>query len=465
MKILKSFTTIAFFSWITWSLCACGTAKTQSPTPTLALVPTQIEPMPTSTAILTPAPTDIHNVYQQVFETVWSTVNATFFDPNFAGLDWQAVHDQYEPLIFAAEDDETFYQLLNQMLWELKVSHTAVGPAEAWPAVEPVVFEPGSIGIDLRLLIVGATGKEQAVITRLDAGSPAEQAGLQMGYILLSIEGVPVEQIIADTEEHLAPPYNDQGRINILTNRLLSLIYGDPGTCVTLAYLDKKDEMHEGCIERIQRPRETHISGVPLPPFHLEFESKRLESGVGYIRFNTFHPDLLPEMVQAVATLKDSPGIIINLRGNPGGDPSVAEQLAAQFLNDLVLFGKFKARTGVMDRMVIGKNTYTGPLVILIDATSFSASEHFSSGLQSLGRAVIIGERTPGGASAMNVTVLSNGAIFGYHVAELLTPDGTVLEGYGIIPDIRVALERDQLLQGIDAQLQAAIDTIIETAR
>jgi carboxyl-terminal processing protease len=400
-----------------------------------------------------------------MFETVWGTVNATFFDPNFAGLDWQTVHDRYEPLILAAEDDETFYQLLNQMLWELKVSHTAVGPAEAWPAVEPVVFEPGAIGVDLRLLRVGATGKEQAVITRLDAGSPAEQAGLRLGYILLSIDTVPVEQVIAGAEGRLPPPYNDQGRINSLTNYLLSLIYGDPGTCVTLAYLDEKDEMHEACIERIQRPRETYMAGTPLPPFHLEFESKGLESGVGYIRFNTFFPDLVPEMVQAVAALKDSPGIIIDLRGNPGGDPSVAEQLAAQFMDGQVLFGKFKARPGIIDRLVTGKNVYTGPLVILIDAMSFSASEHFSSGMQALGRAVVIGEQTPGGASAANVTVLPNGAFFVYHVAEILAPNGTRLEGYGIKPDIHVELERNQLLQGIDAQLQAAIDTIIETAR
>jgi len=471
LKTLNFLLSHIFDCAIALSLCACGVANTQSPKPTLATVstptavPTRAKPTVTSTVTPTPAPTDIHDEYQQMFETVWGTVNATFFDPNFAGLDWQAVHDRYEPLILAAEDDETFYQLLNQMLWGLKVSHTAVGPAEGWPAVEPVVFEPGAIGIDLRLLIVGATGKEQAVITRLDAGSTAEQAGLRLGYILLSIEAVPVEQIIANAEGRLAPPYNDQGRINFLTNHLLSLIYGDPGTCVILTYLDEKDEMHEGCIERIQRPRETYMAGTPLPPFHLEFESKGLESGVGYIRFNTFYPDLVPEMVQAVAALKDSPGIIIDLRGNPGGDPSVAEQLAAQFMDGQVLFGKFKARPGIMDRLVIGKNVYTGPLVILIDAMSFSASEHFSSGMQALGRAVVIGERTPGGASAANVTVLPNGAIFVYPVAEILAPDGTRLEGYGIKPDIHVDLERNQLLQGIDAQLQAAIDTIIETAR
>ena len=115
-----------------------------------------------------------------------------------------------------------------------------------------------------------------------------------------------------------------------------------------------------------------------------------------------------------------------------------------------------------MPRLVTGENVYTGPVVILIDILSYSASEEFSSGMQAVGRAVIIGERSPGGASAMNVSTLSNGAILGYPVAQLQEPDGTVVEGRGVIPDITVTLERSQLLTGIDAQLQAAIQYIVE---
>jgi C-terminal processing protease CtpA/Prc len=110
-----------------------------------------------------------------------------------------------------------------------------------------------------------------------------------------------------------------------------------------------------------------------------------LEGGIGYIRFNTFHPDLLPDMVKAIAALQDAPGIIIDLRGNPGGDPDTAEQMAAQFLDGQVLFGNFKTRSGIMARLVTGKSVYAGPLVILIDASSYSASEHFASGMQAVG--------------------------------------------------------------------------------
>ena len=416
------------------------------------------EAKPTAVPTLALTPTVVNGEYLQVFEAVWSTVNETYFAPDFGGLNWNAVHAEYEPLVMAATDADMLYQVLNQMLWELNVSHVGVGPVTVWPSIEPVVWENGETGIDVRLL------DGQAVITRVEAGSTAEQAGLRPGFIIQSIDSVPVEQLLAAAQERLAPPYNAQSRIDQLTRSLLRLIYGDPGACVSLAYLDEKDELQQACIERIQRTRQGSMGDV-LPPAYLEFESQRLESGIGYIRFNTFHPDLIPDMVAAVAAQQDAPGIITDLRGNPGGDPITCEALAAQFLDGETLFGSFKVRSEIIERSLIGENVYPGPLVILIDALSFSGSEYFSSGMQTLGRGVVIGERSPGGLTAMNVTALPNGAILGFPVAQLITPDGKVLEGYGIIPDITVVLERDQLLAGIDAQLQASIDYILATGR
>jgi len=414
---------------------------------------------PTIVLTLTPAqssPTIVSNSeYLKIFETVWNKVNETYFDPEFGGVDWTAVHDEYEPLIAATQNDETFYDLLNQMLWELNVSHVGVGPADMWPSVEPAAWEAGKIGIDVRLL------NDQAVITRVETDSPAEKDELKAGFVIQSIEGVSVEQILAEMDGYLSPPHTDAGRIDILTRQILSLIYGDPGTCVSLAYLDEKNALHERCIERMLRTREGDMGDL-LPPAYLEFESMRLDGGIGYIRFNTFHEDLVPDMVAAVAKFKDAPGIIIDLRGNPGGDPVAVEEMAAQFLEGQVSFGSFRIRDGTIPRSVNGKNIYTGPLIILIDSLSFSGSEYFSSSMQSIERAVIIGERSPGGLTAMNVESLPNGGLLGYPVAQLVTPDSKVLEGYGVVPDVIATLERDQLLEGIDTQLRTAIQYIIE---
>jgi len=465
MKARRLFSAIASIILIALSVGACAAPRAQSParpirasaTPTA--VATEIAPSPTAVVTIAPSEAIGNQEYLEVFEAVWDTVDRTYFDPDFGGLDWDTVHDEYEPLIAAAEDDETLYQLLNQMLWELNVSHTGVGPASLWPSVEPVSFAEGEIGIDVRLL------DSRAVITRVEAGLPAEGAGLRPGYVIDSIDGVSIEQIIADAQGHLSPPYNEQGRIDGLTRRLLSLIYGDPETCVALAYLDENDELHEQCIARTRRQRIAPFAGIPLPPAYLEFESGRLENGIGYIRFNTFHPDLIPDMVEAVAALQDAPGMIIDLRGIPGGDGHTGERLAGQFLDERALFGSLRTRTGTSEWYVTGEGVYDGPVVVLIDALSYSCSEWFASGMQAVGRAVIVGERSPGGVTAMNAATLPNGARLGYPVAQLLAPDGTVLEGYGVIPDITVTLERSQLLEGIDAQLQAAIHYIVETVR
>jgi carboxyl-terminal processing protease len=412
------------------------------------------EATPTAFPTAAPTTTQDSSEFTAVFEEVWNTVNQTYFDPEFGGLDWDGIRNEYAPLISSAEDDAAFYQLLNQMLWELNVSHAVVGPAELWSPSEPAIWMEGKIGIDVRLL------DDQVVITRLEAGSSAEEAGLQPGFIIQSIDTIPVTQIIAEAEEGLAPPFNAQGRIDNLTRHLLGMIYGDPGTCVSLAYLDGNDMLHEECIERIQRPRERAMTGTPLPPAYLEFESKQLENGIGYIRFNTFHPDLIPDLIAGVASLQDASGIILDLRGNPGGEVNTAEQLAAQFLEGPASLGNFTTRSGMIERQFTGVSTYSGPLVILIDALSFSASEYFSSGLQTLGRAVIVGERSSGGVTGMNVTALSNGALLGYPVAQLVTIDGNTVEGTGIIPNITVRLNRSQLLEGMDAQLEAAIHYI-----
>ncbi len=97
-------------------------------------------------------------------------------------------------------------------------------------------------------------------------------------------------------------------------------------------------------------------------------------------------------------------------------------------------------------------------MVILVDELSASSSEEFSGSLQALGRATIIGSQTPGMCLTANIVPLPNGAILVYPFSQSQTPDGRVLEDNGVMPDISVTLDRAQLLQGVDSQLEAALD-------
>jgi C-terminal peptidase prc len=388
--------------------------------------------------------------YLSDFETIWRKVDGTFFDPSFGGLDWAKAHDRYRPQIAAAKTDGEFHTLINQMLWELKVSHAAFVPPGFLAAVEPVVFASGGIGLDVRIL------DGEAVITSVGPGSPADQAGLRPGFVIQAIDGVPIAQVKKEVQRE-RPPYNDRGRIAQITKGIMSRIYGAPDTEVSIAYADEQGASGEKTIARTKRP------GAAVGPrgmffFAIEFEARRLANDVGYIRLNTLQPELTAQVSRAMTSMGSVSGMIIDLRGNSGGE---IEGMPDLFLAERTWLFLRKARTG--ETKIFSnppKDVYRGPLAVLIDVTSGSASELFAACLQALGRAVVVGDRSPGSVMESDNQIFPNGAILMYPVAQLCTPDGTVLEGRGVIPDIEVAQKRGMLLKGVDAQLESALGYI-----
>ena len=386
--------------------------------------------------------------YLSTFEIVWKKVNETYFDPTFGGLNWKEVHDRYQPQIATAEKDEELYSLINQMLWELKVSHAHLVPPGSWALFEPLVFAEGSAGIDIRLL------NGEAVITSVKPESPANKAGLCPGYVIQAIDDISVEQIVQEAELIMPPPFNSRGRIARVTKAILSRIYGAPRREVSIAYSDEGGEKRE---KKIMRAKRSGTAVGPKGMFFLavEFEAKRLDNGIGYIRINTFQPPLATQISNAIKSMGNVPGIIFDLRGNSGGE---IEQMPDLFLTERALL--YLNRTRDSETKVFfdpADNVYKGPLVLLIDVMSGSASELFAACLQAIGRAVVVGERSPGSVMESDVMIFPNGATFLYPVAQIITSDGAVLEGHGVVPDIEVGLDREMLLKGIDSQLDSAI--------
>jgi len=400
-------------------------------------------------ALVAPAPAQGENKgYLEMFETVWSKVNETYFDPSFGGLDWKGVHDRYRPRIAAAKSDEEFYRLINDMLWELKVSHANVIPPGSFALYEPLVFAAGGPGLDIRVLD-GA-----AVVTSVKPGSRAEQAGLSPGLMIQAIDGIAVGQIVRDAELRVPPPANSRSRSARITKAILSRLYGTPGKEVSILYEDKGGQKREQNIVRAKR------TGVPVGPVFLaiEFEARRLDGGIGYIRLNTLQPQLAPQIARAIQTMGDVRGIVLDLRGNSGGEIEGAPGL---FLNERACLYLRRSRSGETQVFFDpAANAYKGPLAVLIDRLSGSASELFAASLQAVGRAVVVGDRSPGSVMESDTKIFENGAVFMYPVAQLRMPDGTVLEGHGVVPDIEVGLDRGKLLQGVDSQLDAAVRQI-----
>lgn len=386
--------------------------------------------------------------YLDTFEQVWKTVNETYFDSTFGGLRWEDVRDRYLPRIAAAETDEAFYRLVNTMLWELNVSHANLVAPGLLARREPLLCAEGSPGLDVRVL------DAVAVITSITPGSPAQEAGLRPGYVIRAVDGIRVEQIAQEAVSIERPPRNSRNRVALVTKAILGRIYGTPGTAVSIAYSDGHGNTGQSKMVRTRR------SGTAVGPrgilyFAVEFEARRLDQGIGYIRLNTLQPPLVARVSDAIGSMKDAGGIVLDLRGNSGGE---IEGLPELFLKERALLFLRRSRTG--DAQVFGdpaSNVFGGPLVVLVDQLTGSAAELFAACLQAMGRVVVVGKRSPGAVVESDMTVLPNGAIFMYPVAQLATPDGTVLEGHGVVPDIEIGLDREMLLKGVDSQLQSAI--------
>jgi len=108
---------------------------------------------------------------------------------------------------------------------------------------------------------------------------------------------------------------------------------------------------------------------------------------------------------------------------------------------------------------------FSGPVAILVDEITASASEVFAGGMQDLERAKVFGRRTSGQALPAIFDRLPNGDAFYHPVADFIPPKGTRLEGRGVIPDFEVPIDRRALLENRDPVLEKAIDWIVQQKR
>ncbi len=397
-------------------------------------------------------------IRQQTFEIVWRTVKEKHFDPAMGGVDWDKARETYAPRVAAVKSDRELYLLLQEMLGLLRQSHFNIIPPESLAPEDQDEPSSGSVGIDLRLIGGAAT------ITRVEPDSSASMAGLRTGFLIKQVGDKPVEEILAA----FAKSAERTGIKNIrMTRSVLAAINGDPGATVKIVYLDDQDRTRETTLTRERLKGELSPKFGNFPPQYTEFETKRLAntsgaSGyIGYIRFNIFTAPVIEKLKAAITGFIDADGMIFDLRGNPGGIGGIATTIAGRICDKPGSLGTMKMRSGEMKSAFFPQeNRYTGPVAVLIDGMSASTSEVFSSGIQEMGRALIVGERSAGAALPSFIQKLPTDALFQFAIADFRTPKGVLIEGRGVIPDVEAQYNRASLLAGRDAQLEAAVEQI-----
>ena len=200
-----------------------------------------------------------------------------------------------------------------------------------------------------------------------------------------------------------------------------------------------------------------------IPPVYLDFESRSISDEIGYIRFSSFHGALTERILAAMVEHHDKSGLIIDLRGNMGGDFQVRRAIAEHLITEHSLVWRYVNRFGTEDIILEpAANGYRGRVVFLVDELSASSAEELPGAMQALGRAKVIGNKTAGLVLVAGVLPLEIGATLVYPSAETRFVNGYVPEGRGITPDVSVPYNIMSLRAGRDPHLETAIRILQE---
>lgn len=392
------------------------------------------------------------------FDYVWRTIRDTHFDPTLGGLDWPAVRDELRPTIGAARTKEEARSVMRDMIGRLRQSHFNIIASEAYANIDSPAKAGdlgGTAGIDVRV-IAG-----EAVVVGVLPDSPGAGAGVRPGWIVRRIGDTDVPSLFPAIEKE----FGGNPRKNLyLFRSVIGRLRGPIGDTLRVAFLDERDGPVETRLVLAEEPGKRIVFGN-FPPFYLRTETKTLESGIGYFSFSVFFDPLtlMPAYEAAMRSFADAPGVVIDVRGNPGGIGAIPIGMAGAFIEEKNRdIGTMRTRESTL-RFVVNPRArvYRGPVAVLVDALSGSSAEIFAGGVQGYPRVKIIGERTVGATLPSMAERLPNGDGFQYATASYIARDGTELEGRGVIPDIVVAPAREALLAGRDPALEAAIDWIM----
>ena len=371
-----------------------------------------------------------------VFDDVWQIVNEKYYDSAFNGVNWRAVRERYRPQVDRVDSDQEFYGVLKRMVGELHDAHTRFSTPEERRERERLQ------AVSAGLAIFEVEGKP--VVVWVEPNSDAARAGVEEGMIALTIDGKPIADKLGEARARVAGSSTDRA-VRLRIYRML--IEGEPGTPLRLTLARADDSAVDVVVTR---------RVVPDAPV---VTSRRLPSGVGYIKLTLWKSPIRRDFRKALRQLADAPGIVIDLRGNPGGEAEEVEKIASYFFNSHVSLGKFFSRSGKAMYLRTGDDdqVYAGPLAILVNEGSGSGSELFAGVMQESKRATIVGRRSCGCVLGISkYRKLKGGGELAVSEYGYQTPQGKTFEGTGVIPNSPVELTISDLQHHRDAALEEA---------
>ncbi|WP_163714629.1 S41 family peptidase [Mangrovibacterium lignilyticum] len=386
---------------------------------------------------------DYQKEWKQIYDESWRQMRDFFYVENMHGLDWKAMHDKYSVLVpFVRHRDDLTY-LIGELIGELNVGHAYVQSGER---PKPERIKTGLLGAK-----IGADASGYFKINEILKGanwdkklrSPLTEVGVdaKVGEYIVAVNGISTKT----------------------TNDLYAMLVGKADQEVELSLNSKASE--EGARKVLVKPiaDEAELYYYNWIQTNIEKVSKATNGEVGYIHI----PDMGPEGLNMFARLfypqLNKKGLIIDDRGNGGGNvsPMILERLQREVQRQNTR-RNYKHPTPVPTKMMVG------PKVLLIDKYSASDGDLFPYGFKHYKLGPVIGTRSWGGVVGIS------GSLPFVDGADLRKPEFAsfsseeskwIIEGHGVEPDMVQDNDPYQEYMGNDAQLNKAIERINEKVK
>lgn len=376
--------------------------------------------------------------WAQIFDECWRQMKDFFYAPNMHGVDWEKVRARYEPLARAVNHRADLTYVIGEMIGELNAGHTYVGGGDL-PKVDRV--NVGRLGARLERDRSG-----YYLIKKILAGqnwdrslrSPLTEVGVNVkeGEYIIAVNGKPVNQV----------------------KDIYELLVNTAGKQVTLKV--NSQPLDRGAREVVVVPVETENSlyYYNWVKKNTEYVAKATGGKVAYIHVPDMGVTGLNEFVKHFYPQVDKKALIIDVRGNGGGNvsPMLIERLARQ----AVMMDIARGSVPRPDPEAL----IMGPKVCLINEFSASDGDIFPYRFKRMQLGKLIGKRTWGGVVGIRGTLpLVDGGYLNKPEFATFSLEGQwIIEGEGVEPDIYVDNDPAKEYEGIDEQLNKAIELILE---
>jgi len=357
-----------------------------------------------------------------IVDQVWQIIHNDYVHPDFDHKEWQAIRQ--ELLEQDYESKKEAYEAIRDAMDQLGDPHTRfLKPEEFEKLNQQTAGEVSGIGVKLEI----AQDHQGLKVVDIMDDSPAEQAGIQPGDKIVSINGRPTSLLNVE--------------------RASQLMRGDSGTKVELVLSRSGFGQFERTLTRdkVEIPRVTH-------------QLREIDNmQVGYIQVEEFSSHATEQMREALKALqeKDAEAFVLDLRNNPGGLLEASIEIADLFLEQGTIVSTLERGDARRDFEADANTMTDKPLAVLVNENSASASEILAGALQDNDRAVIVGTPTYGKGTIQAVNSLADGSGVAVTIARYHSPDGDVIEKKGIKPDVNRSLSRqDQMRLSSNPQLQ-----------